>query len=268
MPAGGAAHHVVKPVQVAFHGAHLGQAVECAHHEEGVAQPAITVIPVAPAVRRLGNAGGHGGDDRAGFLVLAELEGDGRADHGVLPLQRHRQAARPVPPVQRGLFLELARRLVDAAGQRLVGPEQQADGRLEREPGSVDQVGQRHAGVQAHGEPRQVVAQVVAAPGQGRWRGAPVPAGPHHEAHPWVSGQRAHPAHQLSGPEHAVAVQEAWREIDQLDPAAVVVPHPGAHDRGAGVVGLLDPGQSFELDAHGAIQRQPLAAAQERIEHR
>jgi hypothetical protein len=36
--------------QVVFHRADFGQAVERAHHEEGIAQPAVAVVPVAAAV--------------------------------------------------------------------------------------------------------------------------------------------------------------------------------------------------------------------------
>ena len=167
-PSRGAAHDVVQPVQVVLHRADLGQAVERAHDEEGVAQPAVAVVPVAAAVRRLRDAGGHRRDDGAGVLVLAQLERDGGADHRVLPLQRHRQAARPVAPVQRGLLLEVARGVVDAAGQRLVGPEQQAAPAVQREPGAVGDVGQRRAGVQAQRAAGQDVAQVVAAARQHR----------------------------------------------------------------------------------------------------
>jgi hypothetical protein len=113
-------------LQVALHRADLGQAVERTHHEEGVAQPAVAVVPVAAAVRRLGDAGGQRRDDGAGVLVLAQLERDGRADHRVLPLQRQGQPPRPAAPVQQRALLEVARGVVDAAGQRLVGAEQEA----------------------------------------------------------------------------------------------------------------------------------------------
>ena len=107
-------HHVDQPAQVLLHRRRLRQAVERAHHEEGVAQPAEAVVPVAPAVGRLGDAGGHGGDDGAGVLEQRQLERDGGADHRVLPLQRQRQRARPVAPVVDGFLLEAARRVLDA----------------------------------------------------------------------------------------------------------------------------------------------------------
>ena len=165
--------HVGEPAQVLLHRADLGQAVERAHHEEGVAQPAEAVVPVAAAVRRLGQAGRHRGDDGAGLLVLAQLERDGRADHGVLVLERQRQAVRPVAPVQRGLVLELARGLVDAAGHGLVGAQEQAHLAIEREPGAVHQVGDGHAGVQAQRDLGHHEAHVVAAARDLRRLGAP-----------------------------------------------------------------------------------------------
>ena len=61
-------HDVGQPAQVVLHGADFGQAVERAHDEERIAQPAVAVVPVAPAVCRFGNAGGHRGDDGAGVF--------------------------------------------------------------------------------------------------------------------------------------------------------------------------------------------------------
>ena len=52
-------------------------AVQRPHHEERVAQPAVAVVPVAAAAGRLGDAGGHRGDDGAGVLEQRELQRDG-----------------------------------------------------------------------------------------------------------------------------------------------------------------------------------------------
>jgi len=122
----GAAHDVVEPAQVVFHRPHFREAVQRPDDEERVAQPAEAVVPVATGVGRFGDAGRHGRDDRPGLLELAKLQGDRGADHRVLPLERHRQAPAPAPPVQRRLLLELARGFLDPPGQRLVGPEQEA----------------------------------------------------------------------------------------------------------------------------------------------
>ncbi len=43
------------------------------------------------------------GDNRAGLLVLAELERYSGADHSVLPLHRRRKAAHPQLPVCGGI---------------------------------------------------------------------------------------------------------------------------------------------------------------------
>src|SRR3546814_6571803 len=45
-----------------------------------------------------GYRGGERRYDRAGFLVLAKLEGDRGADHRLLPLERRRESAHPVLP--------------------------------------------------------------------------------------------------------------------------------------------------------------------------
>src|SRR3546814_2462812 len=51
--------------QISFHGLGRAQAVQSMHHEVGVAQPAVTVIPIAPGVRGLRNGRGHRRDDRS-----------------------------------------------------------------------------------------------------------------------------------------------------------------------------------------------------------
>ena len=111
--------------QVILHRRDFGEPVERADDEEGVAQPAVAVVPVALGSGRFGNAGRHRRHDRAGLLVHAELERDRRADHGVLPFERHRQRARPVLPVVGGALLEIARGFGDAGADRLVDAEDQ-----------------------------------------------------------------------------------------------------------------------------------------------
>ena len=83
-------------------------AVEREHGEIGVANPAEAIIPVALLVGRLGHGGGERRDDRAGFLEGAHLQGDGGADHLVLPFVGHVELARPGLPVFVGLVVEFA----------------------------------------------------------------------------------------------------------------------------------------------------------------
>ena len=88
---------VVDVVQVRLHRARRAQAVERLHHEIAVAQPAVAIVPVARAVRRLGYGRRQRGEHRAGVFVGAQLERDGRADHRFLPVRGHRRACAPTP---------------------------------------------------------------------------------------------------------------------------------------------------------------------------
>ena len=176
---------LVEPAQVVLHRADFGQAVERAHHEEGVAQPAVAVVPVAPAVRRLGDAGGHRGDDRAGVLVQRQLERDGGADHRVLPLQRQAPARGSRCASSRRSPARTPRAVsLDAGGQRLV-----------RRPGRSSSAGPARRGLGQHVAraahrvlSRSVwsgadIAQVVAALGDRRAGAPPVEARPQQHAH-------------------------------------------------------------------------------------
>src|SRR3546814_9769428 len=60
-------------IEVSLHGLGRAQAIQRMDHEERIAQPAEAVIPVAAAVRRLGDRGGYRGDDAAALLEIAEI---------------------------------------------------------------------------------------------------------------------------------------------------------------------------------------------------
>ena len=255
-----AAQHVVEPAQIVLHGSDLGQAVQRANDEERIAQPAEAIVPVAPAVRRFRNARRHGGDDGARLLELTELERDGGADHRLLPLQRNGEAARPGAPVEGGLLLEFPGGLVDASGQRLVGTEQQAHRRVQREPGAFGDIGRRRARRQPQRAARKHVAQVIAAARDHRRLAGPLAERPDADADARVPRQRADPANQLRRAENPVAMEEARREVGDLHASSFGIEQAGPDDRGAVLVALLDAAQAFELDAHPAIRPRPRRA--------
>ena len=260
-----AAQHVVEPAKVVLHGSDLGQAVQRADDEERVPQPAKPIVPVAPAVRRFRNACRHGGDDGARLLELTKLQGDGSANHRFLPLQGKGETARPGAPVESGLLLEFPGGLVDASRERLVGTEQQAHGRVQREPGAFDDVGGRRARRQPQRAARKHVAQMVAAACDHRPLAGPLAEGPDADADARVPRQRTDPANQLRRAEHPVAMEEPRREVRDLHASPRVVEQAGTDDCGAVVVALLDPAQAFELDAHPSIGR---ALGKQGVEHR
>ncbi len=266
--AAGTANHIIEPTEIVLHRAHFRQAVQRPDDEESIAQPAEAIVPVALGVRRLGNAGRHGRDDGARFLELAELERDRRPNHRFLPLERQGQPAGPVTPVEAGLLLEIARRLLDPRRQRLVGPEHQADRGLQREPGVIEQVGERHVGVETQGAGRKDEAEVIAAARDRRRGGAPFAARLHEKAHPRMPDQRPHPSHDLRRPEGAVAVHETRTEIDDLDAFARGVVQPRAQHGRTVVVRLLGADEAFQFDGDHAVSGRCVAALEQRMKNR
>ena len=98
---------VAQIAEIAFEHVQRAEPVQRLNGVIGVANPAIAIIPVALRTCVLGNGGRQGGDDRACLFVLAELEADGGADDGVLPVDRRRQAANPELPVHDGVSQHL-----------------------------------------------------------------------------------------------------------------------------------------------------------------
>ena len=82
-------------VDVFFHRLGGAEPVQRLDDEEGVAQPAVAVVPGALRARRLGNRGGMRGDDGAGLLEIAELERDRGADDRRPATRAGRRASAP-----------------------------------------------------------------------------------------------------------------------------------------------------------------------------
>ena len=129
-------------VDVVFHGLRGAEAIERLDDEEGVAQPAVAVVPVALRAGRLGDRGRVRGDDGARLLEVAELQRDGGADDLGLALERDGERAHPVEPVVARALEELARGGIDGRLERLVGPQDQRDRLDQRERRLVRDVGE------------------------------------------------------------------------------------------------------------------------------
>jgi hypothetical protein len=71
-----------------------------------------------------------GGDDAAGLLEIAELEGDGRADDDVRPIIGDREATHPFSPVVRRARRERAAGSGRSAGNGSSGPSTRWSGRV------------------------------------------------------------------------------------------------------------------------------------------
>ena len=99
MAATGLGDDIHQPLDIILHGLERGEAVQRPDHKECIPDPAETVIPVAFRSRRFRDTGGHGGDNRAGGFIGAELERDRRPDHGILPFEGQGEGVDPVAPV-------------------------------------------------------------------------------------------------------------------------------------------------------------------------
>ena len=139
-----------------FHCARCADAVERLDDEIGVAQPAIAVVPGAPGGRRLRYGRGVRGDHAAGLVEIAELERDGGANDGFLPIVGDRQAAHPFHPIIVRALDEVAAGFLQIAGERLVRTEHQVQRPGENERRfAVDQRQRRVRGQPDHGRSRR-----------------------------------------------------------------------------------------------------------------
>src|SRR5262249_38716434 len=124
-------------------------AVERLHHEIGVAQPTIAVVPGAAGSRSLGNGGGMGRDDSAGFLEIAELERDRSADDFILPIVGNGETPRPIHPIVDGAVAEFAAGGFEFVLKALVDTEYEMVGPREDKGSLALDVGQRSIGGEA-----------------------------------------------------------------------------------------------------------------------
>ena len=129
----GADDEVADVRQEALHRAGGSEPVQRLDREVRVARPAVAIVPVPPALGRLGNRAGERRHDRARLLEVTELERDRGADHLLLPLERDRERARPVRPVVARALVEVARDRGDGPAEALVGPEDQIERALDPE---------------------------------------------------------------------------------------------------------------------------------------
>ena len=266
------AHHVVQPAQVVLHRADFGQAVERAHDEEGVAQPAVAVVPVALAVGASGML----------VVIAATMAPVSSNWHSLSVIAARITASCHSSGIARRrvqwrqyserLLLEVARGLLDAARQRLVGPEQQADRRVQREPGARRR--RRSSGasvVRRSVSRRQHVAQVVAAARERGLDACPIRS---------AAGARCGCAGGRSAAARGApaAPGETTRPWCRKRGAKSVIstPWPAAsnrrvrNDRRAGVVGLLAARRSpsSSIEAQAVRRALPCGRIEQRMEHR
>ncbi len=237
---------------MALHRLDIAEAIERPDDEEGIPEPAIAIVPVAPRAGGLGQRRRRRGDNRPGLLERAELERDRRPDHRVLPLEGDVQPAGEVAPVGRGALVEVARRLVEAAAQAVVGAEMEDDRLVDLKTGLVEHIGQWCVGGQPERHHVVDIANVIAAAGDHLQLLAVVVQWP--AAHPdgRAFAERLDDADQRRRMEHSAEELEARREVGDSDAAAAAVAHHRLEQCGILDIVLLDAHPVLELDAEEA----------------
>ena len=252
-------------VEILLHRPGDAEAVQRADDEIGVAQPAEPVIPVARGPVGLGDRGGDGGHHRAGLLHLAQFQGDGRADHRVLPLKGQRDVAHPFPPVILGPLEELAGELGDVPLDRVVGAEDQVERAVEQERRFLQHEGDRRVGGETHDMVGQHVAQVIAAARHLRAHRAVIARRAQPDADLRGAGDRDQAAHQGQRAGKAAVPLEARREVLDLQRIAGPAAQHGLDDRGVRQIALLARFEIVDLDL---VEADRLDRAQQVAEHR
>ena len=178
----------------------------------GVAQPAIAVIPGAPAPRGFGDRGRHGRHDRTRILEAVQLERQGRAND--FPLEHRRDVAMldPAPPVAHRFLKEALaqprQRLLDgcAPGEHKMSPFRER----KRLPSEVSQ---RNVGGEPQGAPEAFVLNVIRSV-QRVWDPLrPAQAWLARHAHERCARERLEDAAKLRRAEASFVLREARRKI-------------------------------------------------------
>src|SRR6056297_438510 len=252
--------------QILLHGLRGAEAVQHVHHEVAVAQPAVAVIPVAPAARGLRDGGGHRRDHRARVLESAELQRDGRTYHGFLPLERDGETSRPAPP-------EAFRSLeVVVVGVRyglrdgLVRPEDQMHRPVEHEAGLVQHPGDRYVRRKPQPHAGAQIADVVAAAAGLAGLAPVIPRRVQSDADARAPAQGLDRAYQHHGPEHATHVGITRSEVRDGNGAAVAIVQGGAQYRRVRHVLLLGALEVLQFDLEVAGPLAVFLAAQQAAE--
>ena len=241
--------------------------VERLHGVVGVADPAVAVVPVTLRMRRFGDRGGQRRDDRAGFLMLAQLERDRGADDRFLPVERGGETAHPLLPVIAGQLKHGFQLVLDVAVEGFVRAEEKVQRAFDAEVSLVEHITHGRVGGQAQRVALDQIADVVRAVGDVRELRA-VAA---HWRQDRADARRArHRAHDARIGDRAIGTADALEtraEIVDFDRAAACILQPGDEDRRVAHVVLAGGDLVFQFEPPGA-RVLPLVAAHQGAERR
>jgi len=138
--------------------------VESLDDPERVSDPAVSEILVGSSVGLGGmrNGGRQSSNDGSSFLKVGHLDGDGRLDDLVLPLEGNGKVSSPGVPVVEGLVEVAGGQLLDGSLETLVGHEDEVDGLIDLKQNLIDDVGDGCIGGQSNRHVGQQVSDVVA----------------------------------------------------------------------------------------------------------
>ena len=214
---------VAQIFEIGFQHVQRADAVQRLDRIIGIAHPAVAIVPVAATVRMFGNGGGQRRHDRAGILMLAELERDRRADHRFLIFGRGGQPAHPAAPFAQRIVQHLFQSRLDRIGKTLVRAQKEIHVALHAKGILLRYQPDRGVGGQAHRHGIDGVADMVGAVAAVHL--VDVPAGCRAQAHAdaRASGDGAYDPHKGIGPVNAPLAAIARREVDDVDRAAMIV---------------------------------------------
>ena len=167
----------------------------------------------------LGEARRRRGEQRAGVLVLVELQGERRADHLALVVARHARSLHPAAPVVERALEEALGGLLEPGLERRAPGQDEVAVLLDEERALVLDVGQRDVrGQPDRGREARVLDVVRRAPGADLVQAVLV-GGPAADARARLPRERAQDAHEHRRLEEAVVELEPRREVEELEGA-------------------------------------------------
>ena len=221
LPAAGVVDDVPEISQVLLQNIERSQPVQGLHGVVGIANPAVAIIPVAFASRRLRDRGRQRRDDRACFFVLTQLERDRAADHLVLPFQRDGQPANPELPVLAGLLFHVPQLGAQVADERLVRAEKEVLVAFDPVGPAFEHVADRRIGRKAQGLASEQVTNMVRAARRFRPGLAVAVHRAEVDRQPRGAGHRADETGEGDRPVHPARAFEARAEVGDFDRTAV-----------------------------------------------
>ena len=209
-----------------------------------------------------GDGGGQRRDDAACLFIDAELQRDGRADDGILPVRRRREPARPAHPVIGRALQPFQRDDADPVRQAFIGAEQEADLTVQYEGAAIHDIGDRRVGRDPETGRLVQELDMIDAPARDHVVLAALALGEEVHLDARHAFQRRDPAHHAGRAEHPALVHEARTEVGDLYRGAVLCLQDRLDHGRVALIGLGAGDMALQRDGELA------ASAEEAVEDR